>query len=238
MSFDNFAGLSKRSPRLEGRRMRLTVTMFITLDGIAQAGGRQDEDREGGFEYGGWFIPHADGEFGQAIAARFGQADAFLLGRKTYEGWATYWPNVSDPDDPVAGPLNSLPKYVPTHTLEESLWDETTLLRDDAVAAIRELKEGPGRELQTHGSINLVQTLMREGLVDEYFIVTAPVVLGTGKRLFGDGTVPLGLELTSSKTTDTGVMLATYVPAGPPKLQDAPPPEQASRNQVRRGAVQ
>jgi dihydrofolate reductase len=205
--------------------MKLTVTMFMTLDGISQAPGGAEEDRDGGFEYGGWFIPHADGDFGQAITARFDHADAFLLGRRTYEIFASHWPKVTDSDDPVAGPLNSLPKYVPTHTLEESIWDGTTLLKDDAPAAIRELKEQPGRELQVHGSINLVQTLIREGLVDEYFIAVAPVVLGTGKRLFGDGTVPTGLELTDSKTTDTGLMLQTYRPAGAPKLQDAPPPE-------------
>jgi dihydrofolate reductase len=218
--------------------MKLTVTMFMTLDGVAQAGGRADEDRDGGFEYGGWFIPHADDDFGQAIIARFDQADAFLLGRRTYEGFASYWSKATDPDDPVAGPLNSLPKYVPTHTLEESIWDGTTLLSDDAVAAISELKQQPGRELQVHGSINLVQTLIREGLVDEYFIVVAPVVLGTGKRLFGDGAVPTGLELTDSKATATGLLLLTFRPTGAPKLQDAPPPERrrlastAARNRV------
>ena len=204
--------------------MKLTVTMFMTLDGISQAPGGADEDRDGGFEYGGWFIPHADEDFGQAISARFADADAFLLGRRTYEIFESHWPKVTDPDDPVASQLNSQPKYVPTTTLDEATWEGTTLLKDDVVAAITELKEQPGRELQVHGSINLVQTLIREGLVDEFFIVIAPVVLGTGKRLFGE-IVPTGLELTSSQTTGTGLLLQTYRPSGEPKLAEAPPPE-------------
>jgi dihydrofolate reductase len=205
--------------------MKLTVTMFMTLDGIAQGPGGADEDRDGGFEYGGWFIPHVDEDFGQAIGARFAAAEAFLLGRRTYEIFAGHWPHVTDPDDPVASKLNSLPKYVPTTTLDEAGWAGTTLLKDDVVNAITELKAQDGGELQVHGSINLVQTLIREGLVDEYFIVVAPVVLGEGKRLFGDGTVPAGLELTSSQATATGLVMQTYRPTGEPKLQDAPAPE-------------
>jgi dihydrofolate reductase len=205
--------------------MKLTVTMFMTLDGISQAPGGADEDRDGGFEYGGWFIPHADEAFGEAISTRFSNADAFLLGRRTYEIFASHWPKVTDPGDPVASKLNSQPKYVPTTTLDDATWADTTLIKDAVVAALSELKERPGGELQVHGSINLVQTLIREGLVDEYFIVVAPVVLGIGKRLFGDGTVPAGLELVDSQATDTGLVMHTYRPAGEPKLAEAPPPE-------------
>ena len=205
--------------------MKLTVTMFTTLDGVSQGPGGADEDRDGGFEYGGWFIPHADEEFGEAISARFADASAFLLGRRTYEIFASHWPKVTDPEDPVASPLNSLPKYVPTTTLDEPIWDNTTLLTDDVVNEISELKAQDGGELQVHGSIHLVQTLVREGLVDEYFIVVAPVILGAGKRLFGDGAAPAGLELTSSKATASGLVMQTYRAAGEPVLQDAPPPE-------------
>ncbi len=204
--------------------MKLSVTMFTTLDGISQGPGGADEDRDGGFEHGGWFIPHVDEDFGRAIGARFEAASAFLLGRRTYEIFAAHWPRVTDPDDPVASRLNSLPKYVPTKTLNEASWNETTLLKDDVVARIGDLKANGDGELQVHGSINLVQTLIRERLVDEYFIVIAPVVIGTGKRLFGE-VVPTGLELISSQATGSGLLMQVYRPTGDPLLEDAPPPQ-------------
>jgi dihydrofolate reductase len=204
--------------------VELTVTMFTTLDGVAQAPGGADEDRDGGFEHGGWMIPHVDEEFGKAMDAWFSQADAFLFGRRTYEIFLGHWPKVTDPDDPVASRFNSLPKYVPTRTLDHAEWDGTTLLKGDAPKEIAEIKEQPGRELQVHGSINLVQTLNRAGLVDEYRVLVFPLLLGTGKRLFEEVN-PTALELADSKSSSTGAMLQTYRPAGAPVYQDAPPPE-------------
>jgi dihydrofolate reductase len=204
--------------------VELTVTMFTTLDGVAQAPGGADEDRDGGFEHGGWMIPHVDEEFGKAMDAWFSRADAFLFGRRTYEIFLGHWPKVTDPDDPVASRFNALPKYVPTRTLDHAEWDGTTLLKGEAAQEIAEIKKQPGRELQVHGSVNLVQTLNREGLVDEYRVLVFPVLLGTGKRLFEEVT-PTALELADSKTSSTGAMLQTYRPAGAPVYEDAPPPK-------------
>lgn len=206
--------------------MKLTVTTFVTADGIAQAPGGADEDRDGGFEYGGWFIPHFDEVFGEQIDGWFMQADAFLLGRRTYEIFASHWPKVTDPEDIVAGRLNSLPKYVPTRTLEQAEWENTILLTDDVEAAIAKLKDEPGGELQVHGSLGLIQTLNRARLVDEYRIVVTPVILGAGKRLF-DEVTPTGLELVESQATPKGLVVQVYRPAGDPVLMDAPPPDAA-----------
>jgi dihydrofolate reductase len=201
--------------------VKLTVTTFMTLDGIAQGPGGPNEDRSGGFEYGGWLVPLVDEDFGRAIDGWFAPADAFLLGRKTYEIFATYWPKVTDENDPVASKLNTLPKYVATRTLEKADWAGTTLLRGDVVEEVTKLKAEPGRELQVHGSLNLVQTLIKADLVDEFHVLIAPVALGTGKRLFDD-IIPTALKLTDSKTSSTGVMIQTYEPAGRPEFGEVP----------------
>jgi dihydrofolate reductase len=154
----------------------------------------------------------------------FAEADAFLLGRKTYEIFAAYWPKVTDESHPVATKLNTLPKYVASRTLEEADWAGTTLLQGDVAEAVTELKAEPGRELQVHGSLNLIQTLISADLVDQFRVLIFPLVLGTGKRLFDD-IIPTGLKLIDSKATSTGVMLQTYEAAGRPAYATVPGPE-------------
>lgn len=193
---------------------KLTMTSFMTLDGVMQAPGGPGEDTSGGFTHGGWFIPLADPAFGEFIVGVFGRAGAFLLGRRTFQIFAGHWPRITDPDDPVAGPLNRLPKYVASRTLEQLEWRNSTLLEGDVAEAIAGLKAEDGDYLLVIGSSGLLQTLLRHDLVDTFTIWTFPVVLGTGKRLFGDGAVPAGLRLSGVETASTGVTVATYERAG------------------------
>jgi dihydrofolate reductase len=195
--------------------MRLTLHTFLTLDGVLQAPGGPDEDRDSGFEHGGWSFPYGDQDFGVAMSGWFDQADAFLLGRRTYQLFAGHWPKVTDPGDPVASKLNTLPKYVASTTLDAVGWDNSTLLGGDVAAEVAKLKERPGRELQVHGSGQLARTLIEHDLVDEYRLLYFPVHLGSGKKLFADGARPAALRLLSATTTSTGVIIATYQPAGP-----------------------
>jgi dihydrofolate reductase len=197
--------------------MRLTLHTFLSLDGVMQAPGAPDEDRDGGFEHGGWSFPYSDQDFGEAIEGWFAHADAFLLGRKTYEIFSGYWPKVTDPDDPVASKLNALPKYVASTTLASADWHNSSLLGGDLAAEVAVLKQRPGDELQVHGSGELTQTLIDHDLVDEYRLLFFPVHLGSGKKLFRDGARPAALRLTGSSTTSNGVIIATYEPAGPPR---------------------
>jgi dihydrofolate reductase len=194
---------------------KLVVTTFVTLDGVMQAPGGPDEDRSGGFEHGGWLVPLFDSDTGAFMDEVFGRAGSFLLGRKTYEIFITHWPHVTDPDDPVASRLNSLPKYVASRSLENAGWQNSTVIRD-VPADVAALKEEPGGELQVHGSGDLIQTLIEQDLVDAYNVLTFPVVLGTGKRLFPEGVTPGALRLTQSRTTGTGVVISTYERAGKP----------------------
>ncbi len=200
--------------------MRLTLHTFLTVDGVIQAPGGPDEDPDGGFPHGGWSFPYGDENFGAAVAAWFEQADGFVLGRRTYEIFSGHWPHVTDPSDPVAGKLNALPKYVASRTLTDLSWNNSTLIGSggsDVVAAVRKLKEQPGQELQIHGSCTFAQTLIDHGLIDEYRLLTFPVHLGTGKKLFAEGVAPGALQLTNLSSTSTGVIIATYVPAGDPQ---------------------
>ena len=195
--------------------MRLTVTTFITLDGVYQAPGGPGEDEEGGFRHGGWSFPYADADFGAAMVGWFSHVDAFLLGRKTYDIFASHWPKVTDSSDPIASRLNALPKYVVSRGQPLLDWENSRLVTGDVPAEIARLKQAPGDELQVHGSGNLVHTLIRQGLVDEYRLLVYPVLLGTGKRLFPAGDIGAALRLVDSKPTGTGVQIMVYEPAGP-----------------------
>jgi dihydrofolate reductase len=195
--------------------MKLTVTTFVSLDGVYQAPGGPEEDRTGAFELGGWSFPYADEDFGRIVTGWFEQADAFLLGRRTYDIFAAFWPQVTEAADPVASRLNSLPKYVASRTLESVGWQGSELLRGEVPEAVARLKARPGRELQVHGSGDLLQTLMAHGLVDEHRLFIYPVVLGSGRRLFREGAPPRSLELVEATTTSTGVVVATYARGGP-----------------------
>jgi dihydrofolate reductase len=195
--------------------MRLTATTFLTLDGVMQAPGGPEEDSSGGFALGGWSFPYADEDFGRIVTGWFERADAFLLGRKTYEIFAAFWPRVTGEADPVASRLNTLPKYVASRTLETVSWQGSQVLRGDVAEEVARLKEQPGRELQVHGSGDLLQTLMAHDLVDEYRLFVYPVVLGSGRRLFNEGAAPKALKLMDTTTTSTGVVVATYEPGGP-----------------------
>jgi dihydrofolate reductase len=191
---------------------KLVVGTFLTLDGVYQAPGGQDEDREGGFEHGGWLANFFDEEMGSRIVDLTTASDALLLGRKTYEIFAGYWPN-ADQSDPVAAHLNNVPKYVASRTLDTVGWNNSTLIDGDVAEKVAELKERYD-QVGVTGSGALIQTLLEADLVDVFGLWFFPVVIGSGKRLFGDGTIPGALKLTDSWTSATGVILTTYERAG------------------------
>ena len=195
--------------------MRLALHTFLTLDGVMQAPGGPDEDRDGGFAHGGWSYPYGDEDFGATMTGWFANVDAFLLGRKTYDIFSGHWPKVTDPADPIATKLNALPKYVASTTLDRVEWHNSSLLGADVPSEVAKLKERPGNELQVHGSGALAQTLIEHDLVDEYRLMFFPVHLGSGKKLFGDGARAAALRLTGTTTTSSGVIIATYEPDGP-----------------------
>jgi dihydrofolate reductase len=167
--------------------MGVTLTTFLSLDGVMQAPGGPEEDPSAGFGQGGWLVPYAGQDMERLVAGWFSAAGAFLLGRKTYQIFAAFWPHVTDQNDPVAAKLNSLPKYVASKTLDKVEWNNSTLIKGDAAEAVARLKQQPGEELQVNRSGDLAQTLMRHDLIDEYRLWIYPVVLGSGKRLFGAG---------------------------------------------------
>jgi dihydrofolate reductase len=192
---------------------KLIVYEFLTLDGVMQAPGGKDEDRSGGFEHGGWQQPYFDEVFAEAVTTGLAEAGGFLLGRRTWEIFAAYWPTAPIEERSVADPLNTLPKYVASRTLSEPLgWSNSTLIAGDLAEGVRRLKSESGKDLQLFGSGDLMQTLMRDDLIDEYRLMIHPVVLGSGARLFRDGNPRRPLALTDSKTSTTGVLIATYRP--------------------------
>lgn len=194
--------------------MRLALTQFTTLDGVSQGPGASDEDTSGGFTEGGWFVPHIDEVFVRRASDWLGLADGLLFGRRTYEAFARDWPAVTDPDDPFAERMNTLPKYVVSSTLAEGGWNPTTVLRGDPVRAVADLKERPGRELQIHGSARLGDTLLAAGLVDTLRLVVAPTVLRAGRRLLSGPGDSSGLRLVAHEATPKGLLLLEYEPQG------------------------
>ena len=192
--------------------MRLTVNTFLTIDGVMQGPGGASEDPSGGFTRGGWIVPYADQDMGEIVESWFARAEAILLGRNTFTMMREYWTQVTDPDNAVAAGLNGLPKYVVSSTLSEPDWGDTTVLSGDVIREVTKLKDQPGEELQVHGSAALAGTLHAAGLVDEYRLLTFPVAVGAGKRLFTEDAPPLGFRLLDSRTTSSGAVYAALAP--------------------------
>lgn len=192
--------------------MKLTATLMMTLDGVYQGPGGPDEDRRGGFERGGWVAPYFDEETGRFVTSVFERADALLLGRRTWQIFEAYWPH-HDEGDPVSHGINVLPKHVPSTTLTDPGWN-THVIDGDVEAAVRQLKARPGRELQVHGSGDLLRWLLERDLVDELNLELYPVVVGDGLRLFPERGQTHGWRLVASRSTPSGVTLQTYRPAG------------------------
>jgi dihydrofolate reductase len=196
---------------------KIVVNAFLTLDGVMQAPGGPDEDRESGFAHGGWQAPVSDDLVGRIVIDGIADADGFLLGRKTYDIFANYWPKFTDPDHPIAIALNSRPKYVVSRSLDRVTWNNSRLIKGDVVAELQKLRQQPGRTVHTWGSTDLLQTLQKHDLIDEYRLFIYPVVLGSGKRLFGAGTVPLALKQVESVTTGKGATYHRFERAGKPE---------------------
>ena len=190
---------------------KLHVAAFISLDGVMQAPGGPEEDRSGGFAHGGWVFPHFDEALGEEVDRFFAPPRALLLGRKTYDIFAAHWPHQTDA---FADTLNAMPKYVATRSPRPLDWTNSHAIGPDAVSAVRALKAEDGPDLLTQGSADLIQSLLKADLVDQFTLLIFPVVLGRGKRLFDGGAMPAGLSMIGSRTTDPGVVVACYERAG------------------------
>jgi len=191
---------------------KLIVNTYVTLDGVMQAPGGPEEDPSGGFAYGGWSFNYWDDMMGQITTESMAKPFELLLGRKTYEIFAAHWPYIKN--DPTADTLNKVKKYVVSRSLSEAIWSNSTLVKGDAVQEVRNLKRQKGPEIRVLGSGNLIQMLLKHGLVDEFRLWIFPVTIGKGKRLFGEGTQPASLKLIDSRTSTTGVIIATYESSG------------------------
>jgi dihydrofolate reductase len=193
---------------------KLVVLSFISLDGVMQAPGGPEEDPTGGFKYGGWVAGYFDDFLGNVMLKQMSNPFDLLLGRKTYEIFAAHWPYVKTNEDPIAAGINNAKKYVTSKTLKKFDWRNSELIKGDVVKEVKKLKEQDGPEIQVHGSGNLIQTLLTHDLVDELWLKIFPITLGKGKRLFAEGTIPAGFKLLESKTSPTGVIIASYARAG------------------------
>jgi len=218
---------------------KLIVLSFITLDGVMQAPGGPEEDPTGGFKYGGWTAGYWDDFLGSVMDKQMSKPFDLLLGRKTYEIFAAYWPYAKS-DDPIADKLNGAKKYVASKTLKNLEWSNSTLIKGDIVQEIKNLKQHNGPEIQIHGSGNLIQTLLKHDLIDEFRLKIFPVTLGMGKRLFSDGTIPASFKLIDNKTSTTGVVIANYERAGIVKtgsfaMETPTEAELARRNRLKEG---
>jgi dihydrofolate reductase len=191
---------------------RLIVSTFLTLDGVMQAPGGPQEDDSGGFALGGWSFNYWDEKMGQVMGESMSAPFDLLLGRRTYDIFAAYWPHATE--EQGAKPLNDATKYVASRSHPTLAWPTSVLIEGDAAEGIAALKEEDGPELQVHGSGDLIQTLLRHGLIDQFRLWVFPLVIGSGKRLFSDGTIPAGLTLVDSTVSSTGVVIGTYEPAG------------------------
>ena len=190
---------------------KLTVLTFVTMDGVMQAPGGPEEDPEGKFTQGGWSVGYWDQVMDSVMTEQMGHPFDLLLGRKTYEIFAGYWPTSKEPG---ADALNKAKKYVASRTLKNLTWENSVLLSGDTAAEIKKIKDQDGPELQVHGSSNLIQTLLKNDLIDEFLLKVFPVTIGTGKRLFGDGTFPASFRVTKFQSSPKGVLIATYVRDG------------------------
>jgi dihydrofolate reductase len=191
---------------------KLIVQSFVTLDGVMQAPGGPGEDDDGGFAYGGWSVNYWDDQMGEVMGEATSRPFAMVLGRRTYDIMAAYWPDA--PEEAGAKVFNDATKYVASRGRPSLEWSNSVLIEGDAADGLAALKREDGPELQVHGSANLIQTLLRHNLVDEFRLWVFPAVIGSGKRLFGDGAIPAGLRLVDHKTSSTGVVMGTWEPAG------------------------
>lgn len=193
---------------------KLVVLTFISLDGVMQAPGGPKEDTSGGFRYGGWTFPYFDVVMGEVMTKQMDAPLDLLLGRKTYEIFASFWPHQDEKINPTAVPLNRAKKYVVSDTPIKLNWENSVLIDGDVVEKIKKLKQQTGPMLQVHGSGNLIQTLLRNDLVDELWLKIFPITLGIGKRLFAEGTIPAAFELIETQASPSGVIIASYKRAG------------------------
>lgn len=190
---------------------KIIVLEFITLDGVIQAGGGPEEDTSGGFKYGGWQQPYSHDFIGKVMSEQMSRPFDLLLGRKTYEMFTSYWPKQANE---IGVAFNKATKYVVSHSDHAYNWEKTVVIKDKVVEEIKKLKAEEGPDLQVYGSGNLIQTLLKNDLVDELWLKIYPITLGTGKRLFAEGTMPVAFTLHEAKTSPTGVIVASYKRAG------------------------
>jgi dihydrofolate reductase len=192
---------------------KLVVLSFITLDGVMQAPGGPEEDPTGGFKHGGWVFPYFDDFLGKVMDGQMDHPFDLLLGRRTYEIFAAHWPHVKTDEDPIAAGINKAKKHVASRTLAKLDWSNSELIKGDVAKEVKKLKEQNGPEIQVHGSGNLIQTLLKHDLVDQLWLKIFPITLGGGKRLFAEGTIPVGFRLLESKVSPAGVIIASYMRA-------------------------